>query len=521
MPIASQTPVTMVPMVVTPTSYTSKSQDGTPTTYLIPAVGQNGQQMFVQAGNIVVSPSPQQPVQYVVRDPPPYTPPAVSASPTLPTVAKPSSSIAYTQPVHTGSIQVVPANQHSNVAYYSTSAPTLRTPQATDAPVSTTKPYAIVPALPTAQDSGDYRIPMQQQSASNQPTVYMQPVNGSHSVPVIQNATTAPVKSHKGTYHTNPSRRPPILHKSSPVSSRPPSLQGAVGRPSPPQEKVVQYSEELKTITTKIGAAFANCSEEMLISAFEDAWKKFQANGKKYEALMNISKPHATSVGRVSGPPNVEVVSVPGASSRLSLVRPARPKPIAPKVASPVLPPPPVSTQPQQQDPPHYIYTYGNTSQPQVIYQPMNPEYAIYTVGGASKQKAYQVQTAGLFYPAPASDGKQEPSVPQQVVIAQPPVQPPPPPPGRPEITKTTAMAHSATGPRRNTNPRRRASSKLNRVCALCGKEATYLCSGCHAEWYCGRTCQVSSKTISRLCNMLVCMHVNSPHVSCFFPICS
>ena len=218
---------------------------------------------------------------------------------------------------------------------------------------------------------------------------------------------------------------------------------------------------------------------------------------------------------------NVEVVSVPGASSRLSLVRPARPKPIAPKVASPVLPPPPVSTQPQQQDPPHYIYTYGNTSQPQVIYQPMNPEYAIYTVGGASKQKAYQVQTAGLFYPAPASDGKQEPSVPQQVVIAQPPVQPPPPPPGRPEITKTTAMAHSATGPRRNTNPRRRASSKLNRVCALCGKEATYLCSGCHAEWYCGRTCQVSSKTISRLCNMLVFMHVNSPHVSCFFPICS
>ena len=509
MPIASQTPVTVVPMVVTPTAYTSKSQDGTPTTYLIPAVGQNGQQMFVQAGNIVVSPNPH---QYVVRDPPPYTPPAVSASPTLPTAAKPSSSVAYTQPVHTGSIHMIPANQqqqHSNVAYYTTAAPTVRTPQAADAPVSTTKPYAVVPALPTAhaQESGDYRVPMQQQSGSNQTTVYMQPVNGSHSIPVIQNATTAPVKGPKSTYHTNPPRRPPILQKSTPVSSRPPLLHGAVGRPSPPQEKVAQYSEELKTITTKIGAAFANCSEEMLISAFEDAWKKFQANGKKYEALRNISKPHATSAGKVSGPPNVEVVNVPGASSRLSLVRPARPKPIAPKVASPVLPPPTASTQPphqqQQQESPHYIYTYGSTSQPQVIYQPMNPEYAIYAVGGGSKQKAYQVQTAGLFYPAPASDGKQEPSVPQQVVIAQPPVQPPPPPPGHPDIAKTTAMPHSATGPRRNTNPRRRASSKLNRVCALCGKEATYLCSGCHAEWYCGRPCQVSS---IKLCNVFV-MH--------------
>ena len=42
------------------------------------------------------------------------------------------------------------------------------------------------------------------------------------------------------------------------------------------------------------------------------------------------------------------------------------------------------------------------------------------------------------------------------------------------------------------TMSRRRTSSKSNRACALCRKEATYLCSGCHAEWYCGRQCQVS-----------------------------
>ena len=43
-------------------------------------------------------------------------------------------------------------------------------------------------------------------------------------------------------------------------------------------------------------------------------------------------------------------------------------------------------------------------------------------------------------------------------------------------------------------SPRRRNSTNSVRpshACARCGKNATYLCSGCHLEWYCSRDCQV------------------------------
>lgn len=509
MPIASQTPVTVVPMVVTPTVHTSQSQEGTAATYLIPALGQSGQQVYVP-GNIVVPAAPQQSVQYVFREPPPYTPPANGVTPTLPTVVQPQGSILYTQPVHASPTQVAPTNQQqqqTSVVYYTTSAPvpTTHAPQSKSIPVSgvnTTKPYAIVPALPTAPELAgikEYRLPTHQQPVNNQASVqgmqYIQPINGSQGTPVIQTATNVPAKGQKAIHHINPPKRPPTS-KSTTVGNRLSTLQSAMVPFPSSQERVAKHSEELHNITKKIGAAFANCSEEMLISAFEDAWKKFQANGRKYEALMNLPKPHATSKGKVTAPPNVEVVSVPGTPSRLSLVRPtARPKPIAPKMI-PQPPPmlPPTSTEIPQQEQPQYLYTYAttNTSQPQVIIQPVNPDqYAIYSVGNGPKQKTYQVQTAGLFYPADPN-GKQEPSGPQQVVLTQPPVQPPPPPPRHSaERIKSTVVA--APRKTRDSAPHRRTTSKLNRLCALCGKEATYLCSGCHAEWYCGRVCQVSN----------------------------
>ena len=506
MPIASQTPVTVVPMVVTPTVHTSPSQEGTAATYLIPALGQDGQQVYVPGNIVVPASTPQQSVQYVLRDPPPYTPPANGGTRMLPTVVQPPGSIVYTQPIHASSTQVAPANQQqqqTSVVYYTTSAPvpTAHSPQPKRTPISgvnTTKPYAIVPALPTAPE--EYRLPMHQQPASNQANIqgvqYIQPANGSQGTPVIQAATNVPVKGQKAIHHVNPPKRPPVP-KSTTVGNRLSSPQNAMVHLPSPQDRVVKHSEELQNITKNIGAAFANCSEEMLISAFEDAWKKFQANGRKYEALMNLPKPHATTMGRVMAPPNVEVVSVPGTPSRLSLVRPSsRPKPIAPKMI-PQPPPmlPPTSTEViQQAEQPQYLYTYAttSTSQPQVILQPVNPEYAIYSVGSGPKQKTYQVQTAGLFYPADPN-GKQEPGAPQQVVLAQPPVQPPPPPPrhGGERIKSAVVVAPRKT---RDSAPHRRTTGKLNRLCALCGKEATYLCSGCHAEWYCGRACQVSTE---------------------------
>ncbi len=40
-----------------------------------------------------------------------------------------------------------------------------------------------------------------------------------------------------------------------------------------------------------------------------------------------------------------------------------------------------------------------------------------------------------------------------------------------------------------NTSKSDEAEGK--RVCSSCGKQATFLCSGCHKLWYCGRECQV------------------------------
>ena len=45
--------------------------------------------------------------------------------------------------------------------------------------------------------------------------------------------------------------------------------------------------------------------------------------------------------------------------------------------------------------------------------------------------------------------------------------------------------------PRLNSATSQKSKSKSVRICSRCGNEATYLCSGCQQEWYCGRDCQV------------------------------
>ena len=37
------------------------------------------------------------------------------------------------------------------------------------------------------------------------------------------------------------------------------------------------------------------------------------------------------------------------------------------------------------------------------------------------------------------------------------------------------------------------SSAEIKRTCSSCGKHATFLCSGCHKLWYCGRDCQVKT----------------------------
>ena len=295
----------------------------------------------------------------------------------------------------------------------------------------------------------------------------------------------------------------------------------------------------------------------MLIAAFEDAWKKFQENGKRYPSTAKkTGHPETTTTsGKPGVPPNAEVVSVPGTSSRLSLIRPtySRSKISAPKSSpnqlvcdtntqpSPCIVAPHLSQQKQQQV--QYVYYTDGSSQPQVFA--VGSDYggttAYYTVPpsnaqpahtqqlvkqaqpqGPSSQKMYQVQTSGIYVPARATSvalgsNKQTAAVIEQQVLGgsnQAVVQASRNQTGNtaavqqaPEQVPTAAVQHMSVlrktlpviengGGYGNNNSamKRKSASTANkavRQCALCTKEATYLCSGCRRIWYCGKDCQV------------------------------
>ena len=247
-----------------------------------------------------------------------------------------------------------------------------------------------------------------------------------------------------------------------------------------------QQREVVQTISKKIGDAFDSGNEQLLVAAFEDAWKKFQANGKQYESGVPIVSSGAKVVhSKDPPPPNAEVFTVPGTTSRVSLVRQTSSnRMLTPKTSSPlpvqqIIAPPPLSSKEQTTS---YVYTgAANAAQPQVYLQP---------VAAAQQQQQTlshgKVHSCGLFYPPSSAENvavlqKKAPGTGVQRVVAS--------------QSMSSAVRHSSDGTVRETSEsqattHRRRSSK-SKHCARCGKSATYLCSGCHTEWYCGRECQV------------------------------
>ena len=531
-PIASQTPMSVVQAVVVapPTAYSQSAQDSSQT-YYIPAVSQEGQHViYAVPANTTTGSSAfaipqatqlhhhiiQEPTLKHMHPPPPYRPPLTATNVVTAPGTKGHVLPPYTIPAQRAAVSPQ-VQQQTNVVYYTTGG----VPSSgRGTPVNTTKPYAIVAALPAAADSMgniEYRIPVSQQTSDIQYITTPAPQ-------ILPQHTEKLAQAQDVTYAYSYKKPSSVLLKTPTLPTPRPSAPTVT-----PQSQESGHDDDiashLQTISKKIGTAFAQFSEEMLIGAFEDAWKKFQANGRKYEALTRLensstrSSASPSSTIKANYPPNAEVISTPGISPKLSLVRPAhsRPKPIAPKpaiqTATPTaMTPQAVASIPSGQQ--QYIYTYNaSASQPQVIIQPVNSDYAIYTAAVAQasqKQKTYQVQTSGLYYPATASEGGSKVDMasaaavitPKQVVNTQlaapqqvPKVSPQRVVTARPTQSTTTPLQHQP--PRRtSTLPRRRTSSKSIRLCALCGKEATYLCSGCHAEWYCGRECQVNKSNL-------------------------
>lgn len=332
---------------------------------------------------------------------------------------------------------------------------------------------------------------------------------------------------------------------------------------------------------------------------FHEAWKKFQSNGRKYEAFtkqQKITRPsnlevHATPS---TGPPTPSLVITPTQRARpivrgQQLIQTHATVPVQ-ATALPVTTPHPTPAHPPSLTPltpatstVDYVYAYttpeairqqpvtiatGSANQANIInisdIPPPPLSSSSYSSSPISQQgRLHQIQTSGVFVPPPSSSNQRQQAVhgigvvspnthatvvrsPHQrllkpkpsmqtsgqpghtrgsstsstsslssssssssVVLIQRPIVAPseqdialaaaaashqPRSSGASVGTATSQVVRAPLG--NNGGSRRRSSTgsnaKPSRVCALCGKDATYLCSGCHMEWYCSRDCQVS-----------------------------
>lgn len=270
----------------------------------------------------------------------------------------------------------------------------------------------------------------------------------------------------------------------------PPSYSTYIAGKKTNSEKVSE--EDVQSIQKKIGDAFTQSSEEMLLSAFEEALKKFQDNDKAYKR---------SSVGGGSE-------LAPGTSGTKTQAAVPKPLPESIRIM-------PTTSQSQQQKQHHYhpylqvAATPPNMSAPQqqqqLLLQQIPGDYAnLYTIPAVSGA-GNQVRVAGLYYP------NMDQSEPHKVIMASKKVASPTKPqtllqrvivPDRPrlsghhqgvssrpqqQVTKGTHPAQRTTTTTGSSGTRH--SNKMK--CAWCGGGAIYLCSGCQAEWYCGNECQV------------------------------
>lgn len=426
-----------------------------------------------------------------------------------PGVPAASTSVVYSQ---TASIPAVTSSQ-ATTSVLPTSIYHVQAPNAKSTQVTTTKPYAIVPAQPTTS----VEIPGIAVDQQGTPVVSAQLPVGYSVTPYIHAAVTPtadPAATKQIAYTTEKKPSSTNVPHSKPSSK----IVSVSNRGNNHTERALseQTLANLDEIGKRISEAFVNCSEQMLIAAFEDAWRRFQANGKKYQTTATSRRigNTETAVSRPV-PPNAEVVSVPGTSSRLSLIRPtySRSKISAPKANSDQL----MHVSDAQQLP---IQNLGTPSQQKQQVQYLYcPDYPIYAIAPNSTQpphdqlkqgQTYQVQSSGVYIPVCTSQNNNT-IVLEQVIGSK--KQPLGQQVSRNQIALTEKAVSIQQGAHqvqhcsalRKTQPntvvenggysviKQKDSStvKTVRQCAQCTKEATYLCSGCHRIWYCGKDCQV------------------------------
>lgn len=429
--------------------------------------------------------------------------------------------------------------------------------------VTTTKPYAIVNAIPTQSADLGYRsVPLPQKPTAEGGRSAGEGVGSPHSCKQQHQQQLMCVVSSAEMTHLVPGGGggvgggSVIQHITAPPSNPktldyppppyPTHLTERASASTPPKADF-----DLQSIQKKIGDAFSQSSEVMLVSAFEEAWAKFQANEKSYKEAKKERE-------KLSTPPkpesDKEVRTLSHGVMHHELPASAKPRPIAPKPSpsSPhpgtplgqmaattsttkprLIAPKPSSQQvlmssaapghpgPGGPSPPQYVQVNGQ--QQQLVLQPVAsdcrlPCTTVYAIPASAHGSKHQVHVTGLYYPAVES-----PDAPPKAL----PPPPPPPPPTQSDMNLASArqlpagtaqhhhrrlvhhdrqvvgQPHSSTsalhlrgGPTtsQSSGGSGGSSQKSSKRCARCGKNATYLCSGCHLEWYCGRDCQVRKK---------------------------
>ena len=440
--------------------------------------------------------------------------------------------------------------------------------------VNTTKPYAVVNAIPTNRHS----------IQSPPPTV---PIQNTFKIVNTNNG-----KNNKAPLSQSTPRTDQL------ISTR--AYQNEAGLDKNVREQTAsELANHLHAIRNRNIKAFDNLTESDLTEIFQSAYRQFQENAKSYNQQQQQSRPRLLPTSQLQQQqkirsPNVQVVSnslVPvqsRANNNNMIVRPKPQRLYTPptkhhQVQQRIVSPPLEYSLPAAHTPQTAIQTHQQASTATVT--PAAPNHSRHTTTWSSgvdllhrqqQQKKHQVYTSGLFVP-PTEElaaslqkhGQQQNSVqlqlhhqqpqplrqqqqiqysntaavvsthrtamtsnpiavqvvnnshstyesPTTAVISNPisiskhssdishdhvntPVNNKPSTPDNTTPINTIATTNTVTAATKRATTatgaaKRKERLDLQRICIICSKDATYLCSGCHNEWYCGRACQVCNK---------------------------
>jgi len=294
--------------------------------------------------------------------------------------------------------------------------------------------------------------------------------------------------------------------------------------------------KDIQYIQKKVGDACNSYDASMFMSAFNEAWQQFQANASNYEEDSEV-KNSSVIVGQLSDQ-----------LQQQSQLVSTKPKVWAPKLSScsaepgdgsprsPTFPPQALPSQPlhsptqqqyilQQVPNNHYVYSVqsgvGNSPPPPPLVQskaslsPQTPASGNLALVQSRPTAVQNVPKPPMVQNVPKPAMVQ--NVPKPAMVQNIPkpamIQNIPKPAMVQNIPKNIPKPASKAPPQMvvnhfrtrlpvqqqqqqqqlKTNPLP-AKRKPRKKCSRCGKEASYICSGCTKEWYCDKECQVSGR---------------------------